>query len=420
MMNKKFFQYKTVLKKELVDAFRDKKSIFATFILPIILFPLLFLFIGSGASDITTKSLSPTISVFLDNAEYTSIDMNSNDELSSFIKNDLFSFSSSMGVKITYLNSQNLVQDIIDANTTLALLVPEDLISLIQNNGTANIKLIYDDRSNLSTASASVVQSVINLYGQAINENRVQEVAPDLNTNSTQTISSSLSIAFPDVERAGTNNSFLQLLLPMLLTMLISVGGINIAVDLVAGEKERNTFEALLSTSASRFSILSAKYTVVIIFSIITAISEILAILISFIFGEKSAIFSAMSQVSLPLDATILVILNIFAMCALLSSVLLILTSTANTMKEANAKTLFVILIPLLISYSTIYMEVANVSFATTLIPIYNVTISIKMLLAGVMNYGYLFGSLIMNLAYAGLSILFTLKSFGKESILAK
>ena len=213
----------------------------------------------------------------------------------------------------------------------------------------------------------------------------------------------------------------LQLLLPMLITLLISIGGANIAVDLVAGEKERNTFESLLSTSANRFSILSAKFTVVLIFSFATAFCEILAIGLSMLLGsEESSIFGAISSITLPFDATLLVIFNILMLCALFSSVLLVLTSTSNTVKEANAKTLWLTILPMIIAYSTIYLEVTDVALYTILFPIYNVLVSIKMLLAGVINYAYLWGSLGVNLLYASIAIYVTVKSFGKEGLISK
>lgn len=417
-MNRRFFQYKTVLKKELIDAFRDRKSIFATFIMPLILFPLMFLFMGSGVNDIESKSLSPTVAIFTQDINYEPVDMDTTTEFTTFIKTQLFSFAQAVDATITYKTSQDLLNDILDANISVAVVVPENIKYLIENNQTADIKIIYDERSNVSFTSASVIQTIINAFGDAVNNDRAS--SHSINIHSTQTMQSGISSEFPDFVRSGTDNSFLMMVLPLLITIIISIGGLNIAIDLVAGEKERNTFESLLSTSASRFSILSAKFSVIIIFSLITAISEILAIIMSILIGNNTSLFGKMAGITLPIDSTILVVLNIFAMCALFSSLLLILTSTANTTKEANAKTLLILIVPTMIAYSTIYMEPTNLSLFSAFIPIYNVNICIKLLLSGILNFAYLWISLGANILYGILAILITLKSFDKESLISK
>lgn len=43
--------YVTVLKKELLDIFRDKKALLFTFILPLIIYPLMFKFISSTVTN---------------------------------------------------------------------------------------------------------------------------------------------------------------------------------------------------------------------------------------------------------------------------------------------------------------------------------------------------------------------------------
>lgn len=52
----------------------------------------------------------------------------------------------------------------------------------------------------------------------------------------------------------------LGLMLPLLFVIMVAIGCFYPAVDAVAGERERQTWETLLSTAASRFSIITAKY----------------------------------------------------------------------------------------------------------------------------------------------------------------
>ena len=73
----------------------------------------------------------------------------------------------------------------------------------------------------------------------------------------------------------------LMMILPMLIAMLVAVGGIPAATDLVAGE-ERMTFEPLLTTRPSRMSILTGKYLTINLFSFASVISTLIGMLLAF------------------------------------------------------------------------------------------------------------------------------------------
>ena len=107
-------------------------------------------------------------------------------------------------------------------------------------------------------------------------------------------------------------------------------------------------------------------------------------------------------------------------LAGLFSSLLLLLTASSKTLKEAQSKSTLVMFLPMIIAYATMYLDVADVSMWTMCLPIYNVVVSIKMLLAGVMNYAYLWGSLAINVAYAVGSVFLTMKTFSKESLITK
>ncbi len=60
-------------------------------------------------------------------------------------------------------------------------------------------------------------------------------------------------------------------LLPPMLVLLVMSGGLYIALDLFAGEKERGTLETLLSTAAPRREILGAKFAVVLMLTVMVS-----------------------------------------------------------------------------------------------------------------------------------------------------
>ncbi len=416
MKNKMFNQYSIVLKKELKDAFRDKKSILATFVLPLILFPIFFLIIGLSGDSLSEKAVNPRLtivqgesvaSVAVDSAEYD------------YFFDNIFPLGQNL--QVNYVEVDDFKQALIDGDIYLAIIISDSFLDDIANaNKSVDIQVIYDDRSTSGSTSAGVIVDLLSIYSDQLLADRVGEIDPDISMTPVVGSSLSLSQAYDDIDRYGTDSAILHLIIPMLLTMLISIGGASIATDLVAGEKERNTFEPLLSTGASRFSILSAKYTVIIIFSFLSAIAEVLSIVVSMLITKDVFTTSAFSSIYLPVDGIILVVLNLLMLAALFSGLLLILTSTSSTLKEAQSKSTIIMFLPMIIAFATMYVDVADVSMWTMCLPIYNVIISIKLLLAGVMNYAYLWGALAINVVYALLSVYVTMKTFSKESLITK
>ena len=100
--------------------------------------------------------------------------------------------------------------------------------------------------------------------------------------------------------------------------------------------------------------------------------------------------------------------------CVFFSSILLGLSIYAKSFKEAQsimAPIQFVIFIPIIISLT----PGINLDAVTALIPILNVSLATKDIIAGTMNSFHMFEVYISLLTYAGLSILWCVYSFNKE-----
>ena len=79
----------------------------------------------------------------------------------------------------------------------------------------------------------------------------------------------------------------LTMIIPMYLVIVIVTAGIPLAVDIIAGERERNTFEALFSTKADRLSILVGKYLSILIFSVIAVIMSFIGLILGIVLNPE-------------------------------------------------------------------------------------------------------------------------------------
>lgn len=138
-----------------------------------------------------------------------------------------------------------------------------------------------------------------------------------------------------DEKRSG--NFMIMMLLPMMASILIAVGGIPAATDLVAGEKERGTFEPLLTTQAGRMSILLGKYFTVTMFSFVSVIAQLIGV---FIGSRISPSFFTMADAggdvsfSMPLGALLLSILTFIALGMVFSAIQLAVSTYARSLKR--------------------------------------------------------------------------------------
>ena len=134
-----------------------------------------------------------------------------------------------------FVACENFKDSLIDGDIYVAIIVPATFLQDISDETKkTNIRVIYDDRSTSGSTSASVIVSLLNSYSEKLMSERVGEVAPDIELNPVVGNSLSLSQAYSDIHRYGTDSTLLHLIIPMLLTMLISVGGASIATDLVS------------------------------------------------------------------------------------------------------------------------------------------------------------------------------------------
>ena len=73
-----------------------------------------------------------------------------------------------------------------------------------------------------------------------------------------------------------------QQLLPYLLILLAFIGGMQLAIDATAGERERQSLEPLLATPASRGAIMSGKILATAVFTLASLLVTLLAFRVAF------------------------------------------------------------------------------------------------------------------------------------------
>ena len=221
-------------------------------------------------------------------------------------------------------------------------------------------------------------------------------------------------------EKTG-GNMMLMMILPMLISILMAVGGIPAATDLVAGEKERGTLEPLLTTQSGRASILLGKYLTVTAFSIVCVISQFIGVVIGAIMTPS---FLTMGYAGgdiefyMPSMALLLIVIITITLGMVFAGIQLAISTYSKSFKEAQTYLSFLMIVAMIPAYATMMLQPGDIKLYMFFVPLLNVIASLKMVLGNIINYTYLGIALSTSIIYVALSLTFAVSLFNKEKVL--
>lgn len=152
-------------------------------------------------------------------------------------------------------------------------------------------------------------------------------------------------------------SAFLQKILPSVLLMFAFIGVVYPACDVTAGERERGTLEALISSPANRRAVFLGKLLMITVFSIVPVLIALVSFYCSQFYVPKliPLLASSMKAV-LPLPCALLVALFALPISLTLAVLTLSLASMARTVQQAQGyfvSLVFISLIPSLMTLDT-------------------------------------------------------------------
>jgi sodium transport system permease protein len=167
-------------------------------------------------------------------------------------------------------------------------------------------------------------------------------------------------------------------ILPFLLLIWALTGAFYPAVDLCAGEKERGTLETLLSSPAERIEIVTGKLLTVMLFSVMTAVLNILSMGLT-----GSMVLSHLPNFGPPPPlAPLWLFIALLPMSALFSALCIALASFARSTKEGQyyLMPLMLVTLPLVILPMAPSIEL---TVGMSIIPVTGVVLLLKAVLEG-------------------------------------
>jgi len=386
----------TVLKKELLDIVRDKKTLVFTLILPILIYPIMFKFMSS-AMEKTQSDVQKEINIYIDG--------NKNSSMAKAI-------TSLDNIKLPEIESPT--ESLKNWDIQLIVKIPENFDENISQGKNDTIELLIDEESNKSMIASSMVNEIYESYKKSIVEQRLADKGIDSSILTPFEVSVKSGIN-ADNEDINGGAAMLLTMIPTLIVILMVSSTVGMAADLGAGEKERFTFEPLLSTSAKRASLLWGKIGALCTVSFIALMANLTAMVISM---QKFMIVG--EEVNFKLTpATILGMLIIGALVLITLSALQISVSIyARSTKEANSYLAAITMPTMILAFLPYMMDAKGINPAFFNIPITNAICLMKEFTVGIFDIKHIAIVVGWHIVYIIASIIFAKFMFSKEEVI--
>ena len=387
----------SIFKKELIDVLRDRRTLMFMVVIPILITPLLVIGSIKFQEYQNKKSEEKILKIAYINE--------SEDSLTKQLLSDQKGVKIIEGVKLdsieSYIKSDSLQG---------GLYLGKGFLKKIKTNSSGDVKIYYKS-SDLMSKSKKRMQAALDIYKEKIIAERLKQLNVD------GQILEPITITNIDMATAKeTLGKAIGGFIPYVLVMFIFLGAMYPAIDLGAGEKERGSLETLLSSPATKFEITMGKLLVVSLTGIVSGLVSVLGISSSLFFIDK---------IPVQIQETILELINPFMIFSIIilmipiaiffASMLLSISFYARSFKEAQSlmgPLNMVIIVPLFLSLGP-GMEMDH---ATALMPLINVGLLTKEILAGSVELIYFIETLFSLLFCAAIGIWFSVFWFKKEN----
>jgi len=307
--------------KELVDLFRDRRTVMLGLLMGPLLFPVLILGLGSMAEKRARTQLESVLELPVIGAEHAP-------NLVAFLGTHDIDAVDPPADPERALREQE--HDVV-------LRIPAEFGGLWRESRMATVEILYDSSRQDSRIPVERLRAALATYGQQVGALRM--VSRGLSPEATvPLLAAQRDVATPEARRG-----MLLAFLPYLLILSAFLGGAYLVIDVTAGERERQSLEPLLATPVSRSAIMSGKILAACAFGMLSLALIVLAFRLSFALAPRSL---QMVSVSAPMMLQMLLVL--MPMVLIGTTLLTLISASVKSVKEAQSYMSVLMLLPVI------------------------------------------------------------------------
>ena len=340
----------TIIKKEFVRFFGDKRLVFTTILMPGIMIYALYTFMGQGLMkqlepdkeyvyEISVENMPQTLKPAFDTlkAKVKTVDSNKTDEIQTDLK---------------------------DKSTDLLVVFPKDFDTAVAaydsqkaKDPAPQIQMYYNSTKTESQTAYQMMTQLLDNYEASLSNKF------DINSGKTKYDLAS------DKDETG---KFFGMMLPMLMMMFLYSGCMAIAPESIAGEKERGTIATLLVTPMKRSQLAIGKIVSLGVIGLLSGLSSFVGTMLSLpnlMGGDGSKAMNA--SVYQPSDYVVLLLVILTTVLVMVSA-MSVISAFAKSVKEAGTSIIPLMVVILVVAVSSMMSDGAPKEPYWYLIPFYN------------------------------------------------
>ncbi|GLQ99502.1 ABC transporter permease [Dyella mobilis] len=255
----------------------------------------------------------------------------------------------------------------------IVLRIPEDFGKAWRQGETSQVELIYDSSQRDTDGSVDRVKRMLDAYVR--HQGAMRLVARGLSPAMMVPVSIDERDQATPQSRAGQ----LFAMMPYFFVLTIFMGGMYLAIDLTAGERERQSLEPLFANPVPRWKVFLGKLSAICVFSLVSLVISVIG------FGICGRFIPA-ERMGMVLDLgpsfAVRVLLMMLPLIILLASLQTLVAAFAKSYREAQTYLSVLMLVPALpsILLSAMPIKVANWMYA---VPLLGQQVGITQLLRG-------------------------------------
>ncbi len=401
MSDGSFRRVRSIAKKEVVEFARDWRTIIAIIVIPLLMFPLLFILfpvlLESEAAELDALELSIVVQT---------------DGLPENLAENI----SASGMNFTVEHLQNM-STLSEPGTDLERVRngSTDSILRFESNGDVwDYAILHLSTSERSNEARYRILDVLAAWENMEVKERIEQGGLDVN-ETLDPLRWDGDISQGDVATTGEQSGMiLSLFIPLVLAIWTYSSAIQPSIDMTAGERERGTLEALLCLPCTRMELLFGKWLAVATITGVGVLLQIFGLLFAIGYLASSS-FIGVPQLSVISIA--LIVLSIMLFAIMVVAFELALAMRSHSVKEAGS-----ILAPalMLILFPALFTQVINLDgiegfwFA---IPVVNILLALRELLMNRVITEHVLIWAFSSVIYASLAAYYASKQFSREDI---
>ncbi len=391
-----FKTIKNLYKKEILDVLRDKKTVLMMLVVPLIIYPLIFLFSMQIAASFTTNMSEQVYNIVLDFEDEG-------------VLKEMFTDSKEAGYRF----------NVVETDVPAELLNSGEIDAYISTEireGKTCFRIYYMSAITNSNYATSYIKAVLSDYSGKLTKGFIEEAGLDYDS-----VISPIGVELNDMstneESAG---SLLGNLIPFMLIVSLIMGTMYPAIDTTAGERERGTLETVLTLPVTNTELIFSKFLTVATIGVVSAMLNIISMSGIGIYMYNTMVnYAGMSSINMAqfVPAIIISVLCVLAFAVFLSAITMCVCAFAKSYKEANN---YISPLMIVIIFASFISIIPNMELTKhmALVPAANICLLIRDLLIFKYDTGIILLVLASNIVYGIVAVMLLGRIYNSEAVL--